>query len=468
MTHRFRRTILGVVLMFHAIASLACSDRGHDEITLELWTLSLRPTFTEYMEGVIRSFEEQHPGVRVIWVDVPFSAVERKLISAAAADRAPDVINLSDLMFARFAGAGAFLELNAVLETSPEERYHPGALAVGRLGDGLYALPWYLTTQSRIINSGLLRDRATDPDTIASDWPTLREQAAEYHRRTGGILFTQPLGQDSQLPVMMLADGIIPFRQDADGRLRANLTSPEIRDWIGSWVELYRSGAMPRQAATNGFEHLIEVYQEERVAVLNTGANFLGRVKGASPRVYDRTEVSEPIVGSLGRAHIAVMPLCVSARSRHPELAAKLAWFLTSPENQLAFCRLAPILPSTPDSLQDPFFSGPTREEIDQGIEKIGVARAIVADTLTHGVAFTPAMECWPTLRRSFNEHIKRALLTDTPLDRVLADIERDWNRILDETDQARRRAGSPPLSIDSVPRPGPVPSLSLPEGAPR
>lgn len=468
MTHRLRRTILGVLVMVYAIGSFSCSDRRRDEITLELWTLSLRPTFTGYMESVIRSFEEQHPGVRVVWVDVPFSAVERKLISAAAADRAPDVINLSDLMFARFAGAGAFLELSTALTDAPEERYHPGALAVGRLGDGLYALPWYLTTQSRIINAGLLRDRGTDPDTIASDWPTLRAQAADYHQRTGAMLFTQPLGQDSQLPVMMLADGIVPFINDADGHLRANLTSPEIRDWIGAWVDLYRSGAMPRQAATNGFEHLIEVYQEERVAVLNTGANFLGRVKGASPRVYDRTEVSEPIVGSLGRAHIAVMPLCVSARSRHPELAARLAWFLTSPENQLAFCRLAPILPSTPESLRDPFFAGPTPDEIEQGIEKIGHARSIVADTLTHGVAFTPAMECWPTLRRSFNEHIKRALLTDTPLDRVLADIERDWNRILDETDQARRRSGAPPLSMDAIPTPGPVSERSIPAGAAR
>lgn len=457
MTTPLHRAMIGVLLILWALANGSCADRTDGEITLELWTLSLRPTFTGYMEGVIETFERENPGVRVLWVDVPFAAVERKLIASAAAGRAPDVVNLSDLMFARFAGAGAFLELGQVLDEVPESHYHAGALAVGRLGDGLYALPWYLTTQARIVNAGLLQELGTDPGTIASDWPTLRAQAAEHFERTGGILFTQPLGQDSQLPVMMLADGIVPFVTDAQGRLRASLTTPEIVSWTEAWVSLYRTGAMPRQAATNGFEHLIEVYQEERVAVLNTGANFLGRVKGASPRVYARTEVAKPIVGSLGRAHIAVMPVCVSAQTRHPELAAKLAWFLTSPENQLAFCRLAPILPSTPKSLEDPFFAGPTAEEITEGVEKIGVARAIVTEALAHGVAFTPALECWPTLRLSFNEHIKRALLSNASVERVLADIERDWNNILDETDRARQRAGSPPMSIDAVPRPTPL-----------
>jgi putative chitobiose transport system substrate-binding protein len=151
------------------------------------------------------------------------------------------------------------------------------------------------------------------------------------------------------------------------------------------------------------------------------------------------------------------MPVCVSARTRHPKLAARLAWFLTSPENQLEFCRLAPILPSTPASLEDPFFAGPTPEEIAAGIEKVGIARAIVTRALADGVAFTPALECWPTLRRSFNEHIKRALLSDIPVERVLADIERDWNRILNETDLARERAGSPRMSMDAIPRPEPV-----------
>ena len=454
---KLHRAIIAGVLIASAFAAGSCTRSDDHQTTIELWTLSLRPTFTDYVQGVIQAFEDQNPGVEVTWVDVPFAAVERKLIAAAAAGRAPDVVNLSDLMFARFAGAGAFLDLTDRLPHDPASRYHAGALSVGRLGDGLYALPWYLTTQARIVNAGLLDRNGMDPATVATTWPQLREQALGYHQRTGQTLFTQPLGQDSQLPVMMLADGLVPFTTGADGALRADLTRPEIVSWTSDWVDLYRRQAIPRQAATNGFEHLIEVYQDERVGVLNTGANFLGRVRGASPAVYEQTEVSAPIVGSLGRAHIAVMPICVSSTTRHPDLAAELAWFLTSPDNQLSFCRLAPILPSTPDSLKDPFFSGPTPEELAGGDAKIGQARAIVATALADGVAFTPALECWPTLRRAFNENIKRALLSDTPVDQALADIERAWNDILAETDRQRSLAGAPPLSIEAIPTPPPA-----------
>jgi putative chitobiose transport system substrate-binding protein len=436
----------------------SCADRSAPEtVEIELWTLALRPHFDDYIEGVIDGFEAQHAGVDVVWVDVPFSAVERKFIAAAAAGRAPDVINLSDLMFARFAGAGAFLDLTDALPDDPASRYHAGALAVGDLDSGLFALPWYLTTQARIINTAKLRELGLSPDRVASTWPELRRQAIETFARHGQTLFTQPLGQDSQLPVMMLADGVVPFVTDDDGRLRADFSSPEIAAWLGEWVDLYRSGAMPRQAATNGFEHLIEVYQEGRVAVLNTGANFLGRVRGASQTIYATTEVSKPIVGTLGRAHVAVMPISVSASTDQPELAAALAWELTSPENQLAFCRLASILPSTPESLTDPFFQGPTAGEIERGDEKIGQARAIVATALRDAVAFTPRLECWPVLRRSFNEQIKRALLGDTPLDRVLRDIEREWNAILDSEDQKRALAGEPAASMSAIPTPPPA-----------
>ncbi|MFK7884378.1 MAG: ABC transporter substrate-binding protein [Phycisphaerales bacterium] len=456
------RRLLAVGFLVALAFPLGFCGSHHDTgtVQIELWTLALRPHFDDYVAGVIEGFENKHPGVQVVWVDVPFSAVERKFIAASAADRAPDVINLSDLMFARFAGAGAFLDLRDRLPGDPGDRYHAGALAVGDLDSGLFALPWYLTTQARIVNEAVLTDLGLTPESLGQTWPALRDQAQEIFENSGGMLFTQPLGQDSQLPVMMLADGVIPFSTDESGALRASFTRREVIEWVRAWVSFYRSGAMPRQAATNGFEHLIEVYQEGRVGVLNTGSNFLARVRGASPSIYDSTSVSPPIVGQLGRAHVAVMPVSVCTSTEHPDLSIALAWELTSAENQLAFCRLASILPSTPAALEDSFFKGPTRHEIETGDEKIGQARAIVATALEHAVAFTPRLECWPILRRSFNEHIKRALLGDTPLERVLADVERDWNDILDGEDQKRALAGEPRASMDAIPMPPPVGSV--------
>jgi putative chitobiose transport system substrate-binding protein len=437
------------------IAAPGCRDDGVTRI--EFWTISLRPTFTGYIEGRLDAFEEGHPGVEVVWVDVPFMAIERKFIAAAAAGRAPDVINLSDMQFARFAAAGAFVDLAGVLEPGVAARYHDGALGIGELGGGLFALPWYLTTQATMSNAALLARGGLTPDDLGATWGDLMARARAFHDETGVFLFTQPLGTDSQLPMMLLADGRAPFREGEGGVLEPDLLRDDVAGYLQEWVDLYKDGVLPRECATRGFEHLIDVYQDERVAALVTGVNFLRRVRDASREVYDQTEVREAITGRLGRAHIAVMPLGVSAQSSAPELAASLAAHITSPESQALFCREATILPSTPSALEDPYFAGPTAEERAQGLEKIGQARRSVAETMRSAVPFTPAIECWPDLRRAFEAGMKRALLEDVDLLDELARVQEDWRRIIDEMNARRAAAGVGPATYDAVPEPEPV-----------
>lgn len=439
---------LGLLMLVLSLGSC-----GRDEsVRLEFWTISLRPTFTAYIEERLDAFEREHPGVRVVWVDVPFMAIERKFIASAAAGRAPDVINLSDLMFARFAGAGAFADLEGLLPPEILGAYHEGALGLGRLAGGFYAVPWYLTTQATMSNRALLGRGGLRPEDLGPTWADLMARAGAFHRETGVFLFTQPLGQDSQLPMMLIADGRAPFRPGPEGVLEADLLRADVVEYLAAWVGLYKSGALPRECATRGFEHLIDVYQDERVAALVTGVNFLGRVRDVARPVYDRTAVTPAITGRLGLAHIAVMPVGVSARSRHPELAAALAAHMTSPESQALFCLEATILPSTPSALQDPYFDGPTAEEREQGRAIEGEARRLVSAWMDRAVPFTPALECWPEMRRVFEAGFKRALLENVELTAVLERVQADWTRIIAETNTRRAAAGVGPVLFESVP----------------
>jgi hypothetical protein len=57
-------------------------------------------------------------------------------------------------------------------------------------------------------------------------------------------------------------------------------------------------------------------------------------------------------------------------------------------------------------------------------------------------------MQSWPQLRKAFEDGIKAALLDGKDVRATLADIEREWNRILSD---------APPVSIEVVPMPPPV-----------
>jgi len=83
--------------------------------TIQFWTLDLAPKFNGYISGVIADWERQNPGYRVVWTDVPWGSVERKLLAAVFARTAPDVVNLNPLFAANLASKGGLLPLERVL-----------------------------------------------------------------------------------------------------------------------------------------------------------------------------------------------------------------------------------------------------------------------------------------------------------------------------------------------------------------
>jgi len=419
---------------------------------IEFWTLALAP-FEPYLRERIAAFERIHPGAQVVWVDVPFEAIDRKLTAAAAAGRAPDVLNLSDRTFGRFAGLGAMADLRPLLEFRAEDIYLDGALSIGRFGNRLLAVPWYLTTQISMVNAELLDRGGLKFDNLARDWSGLRSQAIAYRAKTGKHLFSLPLGEESQLPIIMWAENLRPLRPSAadGGRLVSNLLDERVAAYIRGWVDFYRSGAMPSEAATRDHSHLTEMYQNRELAQIDSGPNFLKRVQDVAPGVYASTVARAPVTGMSGKSHIATMVVAVTRRSRQPKLASQFAAFITSPESQTEFCRLAPILPSTPASLRSEIFTAQ-----ESSTDKVAAARSIAAASLRDAVALTPAMEVWPDLRRAFEESMKRMLLDARDTDAELRELNDTWNAILSE---------GPPAFEECLPRlaPGIEPAEARP-----
>jgi putative chitobiose transport system substrate-binding protein len=446
----------GLLLGAAALALGGCVPQRSPQ-TLELWTLALSPWFDEYLRERIRAFEAIS-GIRVNWVDVPFDALERKLIAAAAAGRAPDVVNMSDLNFARFVSMGAFTGLDHLLAVPAEQTYLEGALRICRVRsrgqNELLGVPWYVTTQSLIANRDVLAKGLGSSwmNRLNVDWLGLSDLAAEFRTKTGAFLFSQPLGQESEIPQMMLGQGISPFVVDASGFLKPGIDQPEVASYLERWVLMYRSGLLPREAATRGHAHLTEMYQRGEAALVNTGPQFLKRIRDAAPAVYEQSVVLPGMTGKLGRGHIPVMVLAVTRQSQNPKAAADLASFLTSAESQTAFCKLTAILPSTPASLQDPYFNRPSDAQLLGPDGKLVQARAVSAASLPLATAFTCRMESWPSLRRAFEETFKGVLLSGVDLRLALRELNREWEKIMSDFD---------PVPPDAVPMPA---ALALPQ----
>ncbi|MDX2147507.1 MAG: extracellular solute-binding protein [Planctomycetota bacterium] len=457
--HRRSVPLRSCVLALVIGALSSCEHRQTDRRTrVEFWTLALSPFFDEYIQERIATFERENPSIDVVWVDVPYDALDRKLVASAAAGRAPDVVNVADLNFARYVALGAFQDLSQLTPGDPREQYLQSALALCTISGNdaskvdppgaratpvmrTMGLPWYVAPQVSIINVELLARGGLTMTDLDGTWRGLMQRAREFHNKTGAFLFSQPLGEESQLPIMMLADGFVPLRE-REGELRASLQTPEIIAFLREWVDLYRSGALPRAAATTGHSHLTEMFQRGQLATIVTGPNFLKRIRDAAPSMYQRVKVMPGMTGTLGRNHMPVMVLGVMNTSRSPREAASLAWFMTGPESQTAFCKIVPIMPSSKASLEDPFFAP------SGGGELIERARALTAASLPNAVAFTAALEAWPDMRRAFQEQMKRVLTDGADLEEAMSRVEKEWDELL---------AASSPATLDAVPRPAPL-----------
>ena len=437
------------------LAPLLSACHGRDASSLEFWTLALSPWFDAFIRERLDSFQAANPEISVRWVDIPFEALERKLIAAAAAGRAPDVVNMSDLNFARFAALGAFRDITDQLPADVPPRYLPSAMSLCRMrtraSSQLLGLPWYVNTQVLLANTSMLgAGFGTEFRTrLNTDWEGLIAIAPGYRKTTGRFLFSQALGEESEVPQMLLANGTPPFATGPDGSLVAAIDTPPIASFLELWVRLYRDGNLPREAATKGHSHLTEGFQQSELALANTGPNFLKRIRDVAPDVYAVTEALPGMTGKLGRGHIPVMILGVTNQSLAPKSAARLAAFMTSPDSQLAFCRQATILPSTVESLRDPFFAPPDNNSLASPDGKLLAARAVTAHSVETAAAFSCGMQTWPDLRRIFQTHFQRVLLENRPLESTLRTINSEWNRML---------ASSPPVTMEVVPTPPPIP----------
>ncbi|NDF63115.1 MAG: extracellular solute-binding protein, partial [Synechococcaceae bacterium WBB_3_034] len=331
-----------------ALSACQPSAPPDDRRTIQFWTLDLAPKFNGYIHGVIAAWERQNPGYRVVWTDVPWGSVERKLLAAVFARTAPDVVNLNPLFAANLASKGGLLPLERVLPPQAPQGYLPLIWRAGRSAgpDGRpaqFAIPWYLTARITLANTQLLRQAGygAPPRT----WAQLPAYAEAVKRRTGRYaLFVTVVPDDSAELLESLVQMDVTL---LDGRQRAAFNSPAGRRAFAFWTDLYRRGLLPREVVSQGYRRAIELYQSGELAQVGSGAEFLRSIQTNAPRVAAATRPYPPITGANGQANVAVMTLAIPRQSPVAAQAASFALFLTNGANQWQFAEQAKVLPSS-------------------------------------------------------------------------------------------------------------------------
>ncbi len=339
-----------VLLLGLILAGCAQAPDG-SRVSIEFWTIQLKPVFTDYIEGLIARYEREHPNIRVVWVDVPFSGVKEKLMTSYLAGAPPDVVNLNVDLAMSLAALGALVDVEREAPAAARRDFIAGVWQATRIGDCVYALPWYLATNITIYNKAIFSQAGRPPPR---DFSGLEAAAKAVKERTGKFIMCPKIGKDSDLLKLFAMEGVEVLE---DGRTR--IANAACRGILEFWKRLFKENHIPRASVTDDHRTALNMYIREETAIFFSGPQFLKTIRENNPDLYRRTAVAPPMVGRAGVSDIDVMVIAVTRASRHRKSAVDFAVFVTNAQNQLAFCRLVPILPSVKSALRDPLFSSP-------------------------------------------------------------------------------------------------------------
>lgn len=414
-----------IFILFLSVVFVHQGCRTTDERkTIEFWTLQLSPAFNDYFHDLIAAYEQEHPGVRIRWVDVPYDAAVQKLLASAVAGDPPDVVNLSADFLSKFHAMHALTDLGPAVDQCGYT-FLPNALELCTFDSSVVALPWYLNSYVVIYNRELLRSAGMTDADVPRTFDALESFIRTYHQRTGKHAFFWNIGKDSYLPMMLGSEGI-PMTDDA--MTTALFREPRAVAAIDRWVQLYREGYLPAESIIKPGSAIVEAYQSGQVPLIFTGPVFLQRIRTNAPGIYERTGIAPALVGATCRHELAAMALSVLSTTSHPQEAADFALFVADPANQLAFSRLTATFPSVTEALRDSFFQRNDGSVIDAG-RSVGAADLKNAGRLRNYLLHPE----FDRLRDAFDEAVQKACLGKATTQQALEEAAQEWDRILGE-----------------------------------
>jgi len=415
---------LGIFALLGLLLSLLISCRPTPSPSkspeIEFWTMQLQPKFTDYFNKLIATFEAENQGVKVRWVDIPWAAMEDKILTAVSAKTAPDVVNLNPGFATQLAVRNAWLDLDAKVPEGVRKQYLPKIWKDSTLNNKSFGIPWYLTTRVTIYNKDLLQKAGVSkpPATYAE----LAQVAKQIKEKTGKYaLFITVVPEDSG----EVLESFVQMGVDlVDAQGKAAFNTPKGKAAFQYWVDFYKQGLMPKEALTQGHRRAIELYQAGETALLSSGAEFMDAIAKNAPSIAQVSAAAPQITGETGKKNVAVMNLVIPRDTAKPDAALKFALFVTNTQNQLAFAKAANVLPSTSEALQE------YRRSLssDGKASPVEQARDISASQMQDAEVLIPTMKDIKKLQKAIYDNLQAAMLGEKTVDKAVADAAEEWN----------------------------------------
>jgi len=381
----------------------ADNQASGEDVTIEFWTIDLKAAFGDFFNDMIAQYESENPGVTVNWTDVPYGDIQSKLVTSVAGGAAPDVVNLNTQFTLTLAGQGALVDLNKEATDEQKSIYIPDLWDSAKIGDSVYAFPWYASPDIMFYNQELF-DEAL-------------EEAEEFYNKTGAYLF-----MPDEFFNILFEEGIDVLNAD---KTAAAFNTQETVDLLNKYKEYTDKGVIPK-TKWGDWDEMLKLFESGKLAIVSSSGSSLSRIKDEAPDIYEKVGVSTPLTGKNGLSRNPLMNLVVPEASKNHEAAIAFANYVTNDANQLAFCKEVSIFPSTTAASEDPYFTSDTAT-----LE--GQASAMSAKASLTSKDFSLGIGDQSNIQTAVDKAYEAAITNGDDVQAALDQAEADVNGILAE-----------------------------------
>ena len=318
--------------------------------TISWWQFWTDPAIKPVIENMVEEFEFQNPDIDVELTDLTWSNGHEKIVIAFASGNGPDVVELGSDWIAEFAVNGHLAEYQK--DDASQQNYYGWEMSTFQ--DKTYAKPWFLGTRVLFANRDLLVKAGYEKTYAPITFDQFKEAVYKVDSLSKNIH-----GFGSNAPEKhRLYKKYLPFFWSFGAKIFSDdnrlclLASDYAVNALNYYKELHDScGYVANQ---RGIE---DAFLDGKVGFVISGDWLLKRIENEKLN-FDLLSTLIPGERYPGRSFMGGEFLAVNNSSKHKEAAQKFVDFITSPENQVKFCKAnRSANPSSKVATEDAYFT---------------------------------------------------------------------------------------------------------------
>lgn len=386
-----------------ADSSVSAASSGQKDLNAEIKVLTYahasdgKDVFTKAIDGSVKKLNEKFPGIKITWVNVPYTEYENKVRLALSSGTGADVIWIDTPNLASYAANGALAPLNDYWDKSDFEDLLDSSQQAMQYNGKIYAAPLNEANLCIFYNKDLTDKAGIKPPKTVADawtWDQFYDAASKLTQKDANGKVKVYGASPSMAAVTEVSEGatygLISWIGQGGGSVLSEdgskaagvFDSDQNIETLKFFQKFYTNGIAPKQAITNGFE-------TGKIAMTFIGPWEFGTLKDKYPKfnvgtspLPKNTKAASPT----GSWDVGITTQC-----KNPEAAWEFVKQLTGKEDSKSRTDATGDLPARKSLVQE---SSLLNTELYQPIK----------DQLMNGAAARPVTPVYPKISEALNK----------------------------------------------------------------